>query len=100
VQSKKKIFLSCYAEWPYLCGCLWKLNDEDFSISDYIALIAELEGTWNEAAIAYFKEISRHVHGGNLEKARKKFLNRYPVSGLIFEMDLMNTKKQCCQFDL
>jgi hypothetical protein len=51
---------------------LWKLNDEDFSISDYIALITELEGTWKEAAMAYFKEITRHVHGGNLEKARKK----------------------------
>jgi hypothetical protein len=51
---------------------LWKLNDEEFSISDCIALNAEFEGTWKEAAVAYFKEISRHVHGGNLEKARKK----------------------------
>jgi hypothetical protein len=62
-------------------------------------LNAELEGTWKEATIAYFKEISRHVHGGNLEKARKKILTRYAVSGLIFEMDLMNAKQQCCQFD-
>jgi hypothetical protein len=50
---------------------LWKLNDENFSISDYTALNAELEGMWKEAAKAYFKEMSRHVHGGNLVKARK-----------------------------
>ena len=56
-----------------MCCSLWKLNDEDFSISDYIALNDELEGAWKETAMAaYFKEISRHVHGGNLEKARKK----------------------------
>jgi len=36
-----------------LCCSLWKLNDEDFSISDYIALNAELEGTWKVATMAY-----------------------------------------------
>jgi len=79
---------------------LWELNDEDFSISDYVALNAELEGTWKEAALEYFNEISQHVHRGNLEKALKQILTRYPVSGLMFEMDLMNAKQQCCQFDL
>ena len=83
-----------------MCCSLWELNDEDCSISDYVALNAELEEMWKEAALEYFKEISRHVHGGNLEKAQKKLLTRYPFSGLIFEMDLMNAKQQCCQFDL
>jgi hypothetical protein len=52
---------------------LWKLKDEDFSISECIALNTELEGAWKVAAMAgYFKEISRHVHGGNLEKSTKR----------------------------